>query len=54
MVMEVYQIIAWLPTYSTMHSFCQSKETIEKDKGGYEFVGVIVDEVMRKKYVGKW
>ncbi len=53
MILEVYEITAWLPAHSTMHSFADLSNIAEKDKGRYEFVGVIAKENVRKKYVGK-
>ena len=52
MIMEVYEIKAWFPAYSTMHNFKQLEETVEKDVGRYEFIGNVAPEEIRKKYVG--
>lgn len=52
MVLEVYEIRGWFPAYSTMHNFEQSKDTVEKDTGRYEFVGNKAPEEIREKYVG--
>lgn len=52
MVLEVYQIAAWLPAFSTLSGINVSKEIREECVGRYEFVGRIADSQIRNKYVG--
>lgn len=53
MVLEVYEIAAWVPAYSTMTSQKEDKDEVkEQNKGRYEFVGKIADEAVRSKYIG--
>lgn len=52
-VLEVYQIVAWLSAYSTIHNFKHSDDAVEKVVGCCEFVGRIADESIQKNYGNK-
>ena len=54
MVIEVYQITAWLPAFSTMNTRIIATDSMERDieKGRKEFVGVIAPSEIRDNYVG--
>lgn len=52
-VLEVYEVVAWFPAFSTMMH--QRIEDVNSDKlsSRYEFVGRIADDIVRKKYKDK-
>lgn len=54
MIMEVYQITAWLPAFSTMNSRNIDTDIMERNiaRGRKEFVGIIAPNEIREKYVG--
>lgn len=54
MIMEVYQITAWLPAFSTMNSRNIDTDIMEHNiaRGRKEFVGIIAPDEIREKYVG--
>ncbi len=54
MVIEVYQITAWLPAYSTMNTRMVDEEVMKSciENGRKEFVGTIAPSEIRDKYVG--
>ena len=54
MIMEVYQITAWLPAFSTMNSRNIDTDIMERNiaRGRKEFVGIIAPDEIREKYVG--
>lgn len=54
MIMEVYQITAWLPAFSTMNSRNIDTDIMERNiaRGRKEFVGIIAPDEIRDKYVG--
>lgn len=53
MVIEVFEIVQWLPAHATMKNITTLDSRPEKDVGRYEFVGNIAPEHIRDKYVGK-
>ena len=54
MIMEVYQITAWLPAFSTMNSRNIDTDIMDRNiaRGRKEFVGIIAPDEIREKYVG--
>lgn len=53
MVIEVFQIVQWLPAHSTLKNITTLDPRPDKDVGRYEFVGNIAADCIRDKYVGK-
>ncbi len=52
MVLEVYEIVQWLPALSTFMNR-PDKSNPKNIEGRYEFVGRIADDNVRKRYVDK-
>lgn len=52
MVLEVYEVVEWLPALSTFMTR-PDKPSPESVKGRYEFVGRIADDDIRKMFVDK-
>ena len=52
MILEVYEVMEWLPALST---FTTRQDDLDKDslKKRYEFIGRIADDKIRSKYVNK-
>lgn len=53
MVIEVFEILSWVPAYATMHTFERDWSREKNDEGRLEFIGNLAPEDVRKKYKGK-
>ena len=52
MVLEVYEIVTWLPALSTFMDRPNRKDSKDME-GRYEFVGKIANDKVREQYVDK-